>query len=81
MFSLFELCLGPCQQLEEGEDDTTLVVSEFCQEFSQSGSPLLTMVSLSAPAIDCPFTGEFDYSYKTNTNTGINLIVPQESQD
>ena len=70
MFSLFHLCLGPCQQLEEGEDDTTIVVSEFCQEFSQSGSPLLTMVSLSAPAIDCPFTGEFDYTYKKNTNTG-----------
>ena len=52
-----------------------MVVSEFCQEFSQSGSPLLTMVSLSAPAIDCPFTGEFDYTYKKNTNTGMYILL------
>ena len=64
----FPVFSGPCQNLEDGayDEDENFpdFVREFCDEFVQAPIHLQTMVSLSAPNIDCPFTGEFTFSYK-----------------
>ena len=63
---------GPCQNLEDGayDEDENFpdFVREFCDEFVEAPIHLQTMVSLSAPNIDCPFTGEFTFSYKMGKN-------------
>ena len=56
--------LGPCQFLQNGEDEVTSV-TDFCQEFVEAPIHLQTLVRLSGPPIDCPFTGEFTFTYKT----------------
>ena len=55
--------LGPCQSLPDGEEEVNSV-SDFCQEFIQAQIHLQTLVRLSGPAINCPFTGKFTFTYK-----------------
>ena len=66
--TLFFRFLGPCQNLEDGayDEDENFpdFVREFCDEFVEAPIHLQTMVSLSAPNINCPFTGEFTFTYK-----------------
>ena len=40
-------------------------MSDFCQDFVNEPVHLQTLVRLSGPAIDCPFTGKFTFTYKT----------------
>lgn len=55
---------GPCQSLQDGEEEVNSVL-DFCQEFVEAPIHLQTLVRLSGPAIECPFTGEFTFTYKT----------------
>ena len=52
--------------MQNGEDEVTSV-TDFCQEFVEAPIHLQTLVRLSGPPIDCPFTGEFTFTYKTGT--------------
>ena len=44
-------------------------VADYCAEFKESGVPLQTLVRLSGPNVDCPFVGEFTFTYKTGKKT------------
>ena len=57
--------LGQCQHLEDGDGDEITSVAEFCTDFEKAPIHLQTMVSLSAPNVACPISGEFTYTYKT----------------
>jgi hypothetical protein len=63
------LILGPCQSLENGDEELTSV-TEFCAEFSQSQVPLQTLVRLSGTDFECPFIGDFTFTYKTGNLIG-----------
>jgi len=64
---------GPCQFLQNGEDEVTSV-TDFCQEFVEAPIHLQTLVRLSGPPIDCPFTGEFTFTYKTGQQSCRNPV-------
>ena len=57
--------LGQCQHLEDGDGDEITSVADFCTDFEKAPIHLQTMVSLSAPNVACPISGEFTYTYKT----------------
>ena len=71
---------GECQSLPEHEDEVTSVV-DFCQDFVNTPIPLQTLVRLSGPAIDCPFTGKFTFTYKTPGKKIHNVFNIQISKD
>jgi hypothetical protein len=67
---IFHFFAGKCQSLPEDQEDQSSMefsasVSDFCQEFINDQINLQTLVRLSGPAIDCPFTGKFTFTYKT----------------
>ena len=50
-------------------------MADFCQDFINEPVHLQTLVRLSGPAIDCPFTGKFTFTYKT----GKVFLNPEEA--